>query len=394
MTQKIDDSIQQGETLFQENRVREAEELFTRLHRKYPENAQILNNLGAICNATGQKYEAERYFLQALEVDPDHRDALINLSSLYGESRRWREAAVQMERFLETEKNNTEVLNQLAVFYVEAGNHAQAITTLKRSLTANPRQPDISTALNDLEKYATLKSTANKNQVLHVMISSPFMPPFIEFVDKHFGRDKHRYVFVDKERYEYGLTPEHGVEFLHTVDGIFITLLDYMNKADKIILHGLWRTEVDILLYFNQDLLKKCYWIMWGGDFYFPERHTAIRKQIIRKMGHAVNNTIGDYELIRKWYGTKAEHHKCFAYLSNTFRDYRHLKIDNKKNSGNKTLLIGNSADPTNNHFDILDKIRHFRDDNIEVICPLSYGDNAYAEKVLHAGKAIFDDKF
>ena len=42
------------------------------------------------------------------------------------------------------------------------------------------------------------------------------------------------------------------------------------------------------------------------------------------------------------------------------------------------TVLLGNSGDPSNNH---MDAIKHFKSDRFvdsKIICPLSYGDNAY----------------
>jgi len=94
------------------------------------------------------------------------------------------------------------------------------------------------------------------------MVLDKFLAPFIDFVDEHFGREEHHYIFITSEKYNYGLTPEHNVEFLYTDDDIYITLLKYMKISKKIILHGLWRDKVDVLLYFNQELLKKCYWVM------------------------------------------------------------------------------------------------------------------------------------
>ena len=67
------------------------------------------------------------------------------------------------------------------------------------------------------------------------MILDKFLAPFINFVDEHFGRENHRYVFITSEKYDYGLTPEHKVEFLYKDDDIFITLLEYMKIAKKII---------------------------------------------------------------------------------------------------------------------------------------------------------------
>jgi len=84
--------------------------------------------------------------------------------------------------------------------------------------------------------------------ILHVMTPEKFLSPFIDFVDKHFGRGQHKYVFITSEKYLFGLTPSHDVEFLHTDEDIFTTLAAYMQDARKIILHGLWRDKIDQLL--------------------------------------------------------------------------------------------------------------------------------------------------
>ncbi|GAB1465118.1 hypothetical protein MASR2M54_06180 [Aliarcobacter cryaerophilus] len=109
----------------------------------------------------------------------------------------------------------------------------------------------------------------SEHKILHVMILDKFLAPFIEFVDENFGREEHHYVFITSEKYDYGLTTLHKVEFLHTDDDIFITLLKYMKMAKKIILHGLWRDKVDILLYFNQELLKNATGLCGVGIFIF-----------------------------------------------------------------------------------------------------------------------------
>ena len=229
-----------------------------------------------------------------------------------------------------------------------------------------------------------------QNNILHIMILEKFLVPFIDFVDEYFGREGHYYVFITSEKYQFGLTPQHHVEFLHTDQDIFFTLLNYMKLAKKIILHGLWRDKVQLLLYFNQDILKKCYWIMWGGDFYFPEKQSSIKKQVIKNMGHLITYINGDYELARKWYGSKGKYHKCFTYPSNLYKEY-----DMKQKKYNtKNIQIGNSADPTNNHLEILEKLKVYKDENVRIFAPLSYGDKEYAKTVILKGKEYFEEKF
>lgn len=230
----------------------------------------------------------------------------------------------------------------------------------------------------------------NENKILHVMILSNFLAPFIDFVDENFGRDNHHYVFITSEKYDYGLTPEHKVEFLHTDDDIFITLLKYMKMAKKIILHGLWRDKINILLYFNQELLKKCYWFTWGGDFYFPEKQSLIKKKIIKKMGVLVAYIQEEADLIRKWYGATGEYYSCFKYPSNIFIEKEVKKVT----SNTINILIGNSATITNNHIDIINTLSKYKSENIKIYAPLSYGDKEYANMVVNYGTNILEDKF
>ncbi len=229
-----------------------------------------------------------------------------------------------------------------------------------------------------------------KNQILHVMIADKFLAQFIDFVDHNMGRSQHKYVFITSEKYQYGLTSEHNVEFLHTNDDIFITLLGYMKNSEKIILHGLWREKVEMLLYFNPELLKKCYWFIWGGDFYFPEKQNWFKKRIIKDISYLVTDNRGDYELIKTLYGAKGVNLSCFGYPSNLYKEY---KLCAKKNE-TISIQIGNSADPTNNHIEVLEILEKYKDENIEIFVPLSYGNQEYAKSVIDAGSALFANKF
>lgn len=227
--------------------------------------------------------------------------------------------------------------------------------------------------------------------ILHVIKPDKFLPPFIELVDECFGRGNHKYVFISKESYEYGLRPEHNVEFLHTTDDVFITLHSYMKKARKIMLHGLWREEVNTLLYFNQELLRKCYWLMWGGDFYFPEKHSQIKKEIIKKIGQLVTYIPGDIKYVRNEYQAEGKYLQCLMYPSNTYKNSGAILGKVKEEL---TVLVGNSADPSNNHFEVLKKLSQFKKQGIKVIAPISYGNKIYAEQVEREGKLLLGDKF
>ena len=170
-------------------------------------------------------------------------------------------------------------------------------------------------------------------------------------------------------------------------------------KAEKIILHGLWDSRLIVLLALHPAMLKKCYWVIWGGDLYSHSMGKKnlrwyatelFRRPVIRGMGHLITYVQGDVELARRWYGAVGQHHECIMYTSNIYREYA---IKERPHAA-VNIQIGNSADPSNNHLEILENLKSFRDQNITIYAPLSYGDQANAKTVIAAGKAIFGDKF
>ncbi len=151
--------------------------------------------------------------------------------------------------------------------------------------------------------------------------------------------------------------------------------------------------------------IKKQTWIVWGADYYFlPTVRTkyyserskpyiktnAIRdffsKRMLYKAIHdldfiAANKT--DFEEIKKHISTKA----VLKDLDNFFHS-NHIKERLKGISGD-FILIGNSDDPANNHFDGIEKIKNT---TRKVIVPLSGVKNKYTEKLKMNIESIFSE--
>src|SRR5690606_3405679 len=64
------------------------------------------------------------------------------------------------------------------------------------------------------------------------------------------------------------------------------------------------------------------------------------------------------------------------------------------KTDSTVNILVGNSADPSNNHLEILDKLLPYKDADIQIYTPLSYGDQDHAKLVSEYGKKLFSEKF
>lgn len=228
-----------------------------------------------------------------------------------------------------------------------------------------------------------------KNKIIHIMKLDKFNASYIDFVNTNFEKQDHKFIFLHKKKYEYGLTKNHDVIWIENIFKKFY-LLKELYKADKIIIHGLWVSYFNKLLFIQPWLLKKCYHVMWGGDFYFPNKQKWIKKQVIKKMGHFITYIKGDYELLKKWYGSNGKYHECFMYHSNLYREYN--ISENKSDVIN--IQLGNSANPTNNHIEVLEKLLKYKNENIKIFAPLSYGSKKNMEKVIKKGKELFGEKF
>jgi len=172
-----------------------------------------------------------------------------------------------------------------------------------------------------------------------------------------------------------------------------------MYIADKIIIHGLWSERVVRLLSLQPWLLKKCYWVIWGGDLYrykFAKRtirwriNEISRRIVIRRIGHLVTQVEGDVDLARQWYGARGRHHDCFVYPSNLYKDHNVLP----KSDDTIRIQIGNSADPRNEYLEMLEMLKPYAGENIKIYAMLSYGSDEHAAEVAARGTSIFGEKF
>lgn len=235
--------------------------------------------------------------------------------------------------------------------------------------------------------------------VVHLFTADKFTEPYIKFINKSFNGSNHKfYIFGDK-KYMGNKEIENVIFFEKNIKLISRIIKD-INKSHKIIVHGLFYGEVVKILSLNFWVLKKCDWFIWGADLYYfniPKNGIKmkfdffLRKFIIKRFGAMSTQVEGEVELARKWYGARGEYKYSFLYLSNIYKD-----IDRKveKVRDRKYIMVGNSADSTNNHLEVFEKLEKYRNDNIELICPLSYGSEEYRKLVIEEGYRIFENKF
>lgn len=240
----------------------------------------------------------------------------------------------------------------------------------------------------------------NRVKYLHVFnnTNEKFSEPFIDFINSNFNEEEHIFYHIGEDKRTNKIKRENAY---------FITKLKYfylfidLYRAEKIFLHSLDSPYL-ILILMQPWLLKKCCWVVWGGDlYYFKYRkkgfksnlYETLRKVFIKNVKMIATWTKGDYDLAKLWYHAKGRHF-YFLYSNpvNVSKIDKLKKVQTNNNTIN--IQIGNSADPTNNHEEVLQLLKKFKNKNIRIYVPLSYGNKEHANKVIQLGKDIYGHNF
>lgn len=237
---------------------------------------------------------------------------------------------------------------------------------------------------------------------LHVFPEDKFTEPYIDFTNSNFDDTEHFFVVIG-EGEEVRPSHQKNVKRFNLGFKEAIYLMKQMNGAEQILLHGLFLGKVVLILFLQPWLLNRCYWIVWGGDLYSyrdPKNSPSLklkeymRSAIIKRFGHIVTLVEKDYEHAKEWYGVTGQYHHGLYLGGINKKQLDGLPVQQKEKAAPVLIQIGNSADPTNNHIEAFHKVKRFKEHNIRIITPLSYGDEQYAQQVIREGTAIFKEKF
>lgn len=226
---------------------------------------------------------------------------------------------------------------------------------------------------------------------LHIGSANKFTVPFFTFLRANFCISDHKLLFWQKQ---VELPTELSESFDQSVGFKYIkSFLCYAKKAEKIFIHSLFDTRIIVMLACQPWILKKCYWLIWGGDLYarqikesgfFYKLREWLKLFIIPRIGNLVTYIPGDIDNARAWYRAKGKARHCILYQSNVFKGDQ-SGLDHHAGCN---VMVGNSADPSNNHMAVLATIREqFIEGNLpkdfKIFIPLSYGDEKYRREVI-----------
>ena len=236
---------------------------------------------------------------------------------------------------------------------------------------------------------------------IHIFPNEKFINSFVETIDLNFNIEEHFFIYLEgKSIKEFPINFRDNNLIILSFKEFFIkrnTIQNKVEKSNKIFIHGFYKWYFILFLNLQNNILPKSYWIMWGSDLYefnknsiFDKLKTFFRKNSIKKIGNLVTYIEGDYELAKKWYGAIGNYHECFMYPSNLYKKY---EIKEKKHT-TINIQVGNSADSSNNHLKVFEKLKKYKDEDINIFVPLSYGDEKYAQDVILKGQELFGGKF
>ncbi|MFB6457671.1 TDP-N-acetylfucosamine:lipid II N-acetylfucosaminyltransferase [Chitinophaga sp. Hz27] len=242
---------------------------------------------------------------------------------------------------------------------------------------------------------------------VHVIVNTAYTAPFITLINQNFDSSEHVFFVIrgwseDKVK----IPVQDNVYPINKLGNLKygFRLIRNLNSSKKIFIHGLFGPLLLLLLRLQPWLLRKSSWAVWGGDLYgyqypkislkdkFEER---LRRFCIKRFSELITIK-GDYDLAKKWYNaTGAYKHAMYSTPLKTEEIDNVAATVQQEKRDVLHIQIGNSAAPENNHFEMLELLKPYQQENIKIFALLSYGVvDQYADDVIAQGKAYFGDKF
>lgn len=248
------------------------------------------------------------------------------------------------------------------------------------------------------------------------MRKEKFTAGIVDFYNNYFNNGKHEICYVTIRGMESQIRPEIEINQREIIiDNYNTTFKDAQNvisatkEYDVVVCHSFFLRGIFVrLAAFNRALLKKIVWIEWGYDLYdwhidatsFGNRVDRYCGRVIRTKCNAVVAIFPpDIEYYNKRF-PKAHSKVLYApYCSGTidpsFSNYsrEHRIAKTLQNDDPVYIQIGNRATNKLRHIETLKKLEQYKDENIVLFIPLSYGEKKYADKVQKYAETHFPGK-
>lgn len=235
-------------------------------------------------------------------------------------------------------------------------------------------------------------------KIVHFVYIDKFTIGYINFMKIKFPQHQH-YFFVWPPKRSIKLAHDESIYHVKSWKELYFDseIKSILKAADKIIITGMFGIQSK-LLYMPSWFTQKTYIQFWGGDFYrFREKKwhlSKLKTHIFLKRCHGFINLIKEDR--KSLYSVFPIEKKCFIapVPSDPKQNIDYLNYPIKRTSTSIKILVGNSATEANQHMEAYDILSKFKDENIEIFSPLSYGSEKYRDQVISYGRKIYGDKF
>jgi Glycosyltransferases involved in cell wall biogenesis len=400
--ESINDLINQGN-------INEAKELINQYEEIVKQDIEIFSIKAIISVMENRLDEAEAVLENGLKIDSVNFDLNYNLAYVYE----------CKEQFLDA----LELYEKIIFSLVDGEQRRELIKYLNEMESQN--KDKIQEQLDNRDDIIVEKLFENRKINLHLMYDSPYCEKLIKVVNDNFPKEENKFIIIHEKNRELKYINLEITKNIVIIDlnTELDKLLSSIENCSRIFIHYLFDYFCQLVCKFKIE--KPIYWLVWGGDLYNyidfelykPETKKALgkiganisskvekntinyvyRKSTIRKISKILIINDGEYEEIKANFITKAKR-KDFIYPSPTFDSGIMKKvefIDGLKSKYQHIFLIGNSANPSNNHVDILSKLKNIKNEKFCIIAPLSYGaSDQYVDLVISEGKKIFKNRF
>lgn len=262
--------------------------------------------------------------------------------------------------------------------------------------------------------------------ILHIVTDDKFIDMAYNIFEKASPNNNEFMVVTDINKFKYiKTTPITKIKKQNILSKRFAKEL---TKYDFVVLHKL--NDIGKKLVLNSNKKVKFLWIGWGFDYYCYLEIDLLLNQTLQLQNKLVNKNKFDWKKTFKYIkdfikyntiykGTQQIHEvfnridyfapvlyedyllvdQQFKNFHPKYSDWNYGTLEDDLVKQNLTIsginiLLGNSATFENNHIEAIDAISSLDLENRKVICPLSYGDEVYANEIINYGINKLANKF
>lgn len=249
-----------------------------------------------------------------------------------------------------------------------------------------------------------------KIKYLHIMIvnNAKHNNSIIKMINNKselFNKEEHIFIIANEELYD-NIIKDNNVYLDTNIIKNIRTLKQYAKNCKYLFFHSL-NIKYTFLMLIPKKIAKKIIWVTWGHDVYRKEPSTLkqkikeniylVTKGKIKK--HKVKQfyAIGvgfKYDIIeiKRKFGNKIKILPLLYGYEEGKKKYIDSVISEEEKNKPYKIMIGHCAYPFLKHFNIIDLLKKYKDENILISLVLSYGDMEYAKRVEKYAKEVFGE--